>query len=101
MADGPDNLTIQILRLIQADLGDVKQKLGEHDRRFERIEHQMDYRFDGVERKIGELIDTSTKALGTASVANVRHDSASQRFAELELELREMRDRLRRLEEKV
>ena len=94
MADDTEDLTIQILRQIQ-------EKQAHHDRLFERMQQQIDYRFDGVERKIGELIDTSTKALGTASVANVPHDSASQRFAELELEIRDPRARVKELEEKV
>ena len=101
MAKDPGDLTIQILRDIQEKLAAVQAKLGEHDRRFERMQQQMDYRFDGVERKIGELIDSTAKALGTAAIANVRHDSVSQHFAEMELELRDLRARLQRLEERV
>ncbi len=82
MADEPDSLTIQILRQIQ-------EKLVDHERHLGRMQGQIDHRFDGVERKIGELIDSTARALGTAAVANVRHDSASQHFAELELELRD------------
>ena len=94
MAKEPEDAVIEILKQIQS-------KLVEHDRRFERMQQQMDFRFDGVERKLGEVIDTTTKALGTAAVANVRHDSVSQHFAEMELELRDLRSRLRKLEEKV
>jgi DNA repair exonuclease SbcCD ATPase subunit len=115
MADDPDDLTIQILRQIQAKLSEVQVKLSEHDQRFEqidgrferidarfeRMQAQIDYRFDGVERKLGELIDSTGKALGTAAIANVRHDSAAQRFAEVELELRELRAKVQRLEERV
>jgi chromosome segregation ATPase len=101
MADEPENVTIQILRHIQGDVAEVMKTLAHHELRLERMQQQIDSRFDGVERKLGEVIDTTTKALGSASVANVRHDSAAQRFAELELELREMRKRLERLEEKV
>jgi hypothetical protein len=93
MADESD-LTIQILREDQA-------KLAGHDRHFGRLQQQMDYRFDGVERKIGELIDGTTRALGTAAMANVRHDSVAQHFAEVELEPRGLRSRLQKLEEKV
>jgi chromosome segregation ATPase len=101
MADEPENVTIQILRHIQGELAEVARTLAHHELRLDRMQTQIDARFDGVERKLGEIIDTTTKALGTASIANVRHDSASQRFAELELELRDMRKRLDRLEEKV
>jgi chromosome segregation ATPase len=108
MADDPDDLTIQILRQIQAKLGEhdgrlerIDQRFERIDQRFERMQQHLDHRFDGVERKIGELIDSTAKALGTAAIANVRHDSASQHFAEVELELRDLRARLQRLEEKV
>jgi hypothetical protein len=101
MAGESEDLTIQILRQIQAKLGEHDQRFEQMERRFERMQAQMDYRFDGVERKLGEVIDGTTKALGAASIANVRHDSVSQHFAELELELRDLRARLRRLEEKV
>ena len=101
MADQPDNLTIQILREIQSDLGRVNQKLEDHDRRFDRMQAQIDNRIDGAERKIGELIEISTRALGKADVSIVRHDSAQYRFAEVEMELRELRGRIRELEDKV
>ena len=89
-----DNVTIQILQQIQATLAD-------HSRRFERMQQQMDHRFDGVERKLGEVIDATTKALGSAAVANVRHDSVQVHIAEMEIELRDLRARLQAVEEKV
>lgn len=112
MAEEPESLTIEILRQIQAKLVQhdayfeqidrrfehVQQQM---DSRFERMQQQMDYRFDGVERKLGEVIDATTKALGSAAVANVRHDSVHVHPAEVELELRELRTRVRQLEEKV
>ena len=99
MAEETDSLTIQILREIQEKLVDHDRRFEQIDRRFERMQQQMDYRFDGVERKLGEVIDSTTKALGTAAVANVRHDSVQQHLAEVELELRDLRSRLQRLEE--
>ncbi len=108
MAKDADNLTIQILRQIQEKLsehdgrfGQIDQRFEQIDRWFERMQEQLEHCFDGVERKVGELIDSTARALGTAAVAKVRHDSASQHFAEMELELRDMRSRLRKLEEKV
>ncbi len=94
MADSSDDTTIRILQQIQATLAD-------HSRKFERMQQQMDYRFDSVERKIGEVIDATTKSLGTAAVANVRHDSVQVHLAEMEIELRDLRARLRAVEEKV
>ena len=94
MAENQDDTTIRILQQIQATLVD-------HSRRFDRMQQQLDYRFDGVERKIGEVIDATTKALGTAAVANVRHDTVQVHLAEMEIELRDLRARLRAVEEKV
>ncbi len=108
MAEEPESAVIQILRQIQAKLVEhdrgfeqIDRRLEHIDRRFDGFQEQIDHRFDGVERKLGEVIDATTKALGAAAVANVRHDSVSQHFAEMELELRDLRSRLRKLEEKV
>ncbi len=38
MADEPDNLTLQLLREIRAEVGDVKRDLGTLQTRVERIE---------------------------------------------------------------
>ena len=99
MADSSNDLTIQILRQIQEKLGEHDKRFEQIDRRFERMQQQLDYRFDGVERKLGEVIDATTKAPGSAAVANVRHDSVQTHLAEVELELRDLRARLQRLEE--
>ena len=93
MAEESD-LTIQILRQIQ-------DKLVQHDRQFERMQAQIDHRFDLVDRRLSELVDGTVKALGTASIANVRHDSVQNQLAEVELELRDVKSRLRLLEERV
>jgi site-specific recombinase len=116
MADEADDAVIQILRQIQA-------KLSEHDRnfvglqeqmddrfehfqqhmdsRFERMQSQLDFRFDRVDRELTDLLDNTIKASGEASVSLVRHENVQRQFAEMELELRELRSRLRKLEEKV
>jgi hypothetical protein len=105
MADEPQDLTIRILQQMQETLADQSRRLeamqAQMDRRFERLQAQVDHRFDGVERKLGEVIDSTTKALGQSAMANVRHDSVQQHFAEVELEQRELRARPQRLEEKV
>ena len=45
------------------------------DARFERVQQQMDYRSDGVERNIGDLIDSTVKAPATSAMANVWQDN--------------------------
>ena len=96
-----DSATLRILQQIQATLADHSRRFEAIDRRFERMQQQMDHRFDGVDRKLGEVIDATTKALGSAAVANVRHDSVQVHLAEVEIEMRDLRSRLQRLEEKV
>jgi hypothetical protein len=101
MAKDPADLTIQILREIQGSLSEVQTKLAEHDRRFDRMQQQIDHRFDRVDRELTDLLDNTIKASGEASVSLVRHENVQRQFAEMELELRELRARLQRLEEKV
>jgi hypothetical protein len=112
MAEDSESLTIQILRQIQANLSEVQAKLVEHDRRFEaldqrmdsrfeRMQAQIDHRFDRVDHELTDLLDNTIKASGEASVALVRHENVQRQFAEMELELRELRLRLRKLEEKA
>jgi hypothetical protein len=96
-----EDLTIQILRQIQEKLADVQETLSQHDRDFGSLRDQMNRRFDASDLRIGELVDSTIKALGTSSIANVRHDSVQHHLAEVELELRELRSRLKRLEERV
>ena len=101
MAENQDDTTIRILQQIQATLVDHSRRFEQIDRKFERMQQQMDHRFDGVERKLGEVIDATTRSLGSAVVANVRHDSVQVHLAEMEIELRDLRARLRAVEEKV
>jgi hypothetical protein len=101
MAEESESLTIEILRQIQSRLVDQEPRFEVVERRLERMQDQMDHRFDGVERKLGEVIDATTRALGTAAVSNVRHDGVQVHLAEMEIELRDLRSRVRQLEEKV
>jgi predicted nucleic acid-binding Zn-ribbon protein len=126
MAGEPDDLTIRILREIQASLVghdarfqqidgrfeqidsrfeqidsrfvELEQRM---DSRFERMQTQIDHRFDRVDRELTDLLDSTIKASGAASVGLVRHENVQRQFAEMELELRDLRTRLKRLEEKV
>jgi hypothetical protein len=112
MAREPQDATLQILRQIQSKLTDHDRHFEQLDERFERLQEQIDRRFrsmqeqldgrfDAVDRRLDELLDATITALGTASVANVRHERANRHDAEVELELRKRRARLKQLEEKV
>jgi pantothenate kinase len=69
--------------------------------RFEQMQQQIDYRFDRVDRELTDLLDNTIKASGEASVALVRHENVQRQFAEMELEVRELKARIRKLEEKA
>ena len=100
-----EDLTIQILRQIQAKLGDQDQRFerleARMDDRFERMQARIDHRFDRVDREITDLLDGTIKASGQASVALGRHENVQRQFVEMEMELRDLRARVRQLEEKV
>ena len=115
MADEPDDLTIRILREIQATLFNHDLRFEQIDRRFEQIEgrlekvdtrldrmqRQMDYRFDTVDRRLQELNDLMIKASGEATQASVRHDMVQRQIAGVEMEIGDLRARLQKLEEKA
>jgi chromosome segregation ATPase len=101
MTDEPENATIRILQQIQATLADHTQRFERVDQRFENMQQQLDHRFDRVDREITDLLDNTIKSSGAASISLVRHENVQKQFAEMELELRELRSRLRKLEEKV
>ena len=126
MAEQNDSLMIEILRQIQGTLAEHSRRFEQIDRRFEqmqarmderfeqvdgrfeqvdsrfeRMQRQIDHRFDRVDRELTELLDSTIRASGEASVSMVRHESVQRQFAEMELALRAVRERLQRLEEKV
>jgi chromosome segregation ATPase len=122
MANEPEDLTIRILREIQATLlnhdfrfeqidrrfDQIDRRFDQVDARFERAENrldrlqaQMDYRFDGVDRRLEEFNELVIKANGEAVQANVRHDMVQRQLAGVELEIGDLRVRLQKLEEKV
>ncbi len=92
MADESDDLAIQILRQIQAKLGEHDQRFGQIDQRFgglgqrmdsrfERVLAQIDHRFDRVDHELTGLLDNTIRASGGASVALVRHENVQRQFA--------------------
>jgi hypothetical protein len=117
MADAPDDLTVRILREIQASLVGHDARFTQLERRFEQVDHrfeqleermsgrfeqmqqQIDYRFDRVDRELTDLLDNTIKASGEASVALVRHENVQRQFAGMEV--RELKARIRKLEEKA
>jgi len=104
MAEETD-LTIQILRQIQTKLGEHDKRFGRiedrMDDRFERMQAQLDHRFDRVDRQITDALDSTIRASGQASVSLVRHENVQRQFVEMEVEIRELRARLKAIEEKV
>jgi septal ring factor EnvC (AmiA/AmiB activator) len=83
MAKQVDDLTLRVLKDIQASLS-------EHSKRFDRL----DQRFDGLERRLDEINDGMVAALGLASHAHVREDSMKK-------EIDDLKKRVKRLEAKA
>ncbi|MAU95112.1 MAG: hypothetical protein CMP81_04350 [Fulvimarina sp.] len=83
MADEPDNLVLQLLREIRADIGEVKLTFSKHSKRFDRVDQRLE-----------EVHETLYTAAGAAVHANVRHDTVAERLKTLE-------ERVSRLEEKA
>ena len=83
MADEPDNLVLQLLREIRADIGEVKLTFSKHSKRFDRVDQRLE-----------EVHETLYTVAGAAVHANVRHDTVAERLKTLE-------ERVSRLEEKA
>ena len=83
MADEPDNLVLQLLQEIRADIGEVKLTLSKHSERFDRVDQRLE-----------EVHETLYTVAGAAVHANVRHDTVAERLKTLE-------ERVSRLEEKA
>jgi hypothetical protein len=97
MSSEPDNLMLQLLRDIFADMAEVKAKLVEHDKRF-----------DGVDRRLDTLTSQVTYAFGMAGMANTHVGLVENRVDELtdwkkqvKRKQAELERRLARVEEKV
>ena len=83
MPKQPEDLTLRILKGIQATLSG-------HSKRFDRIDH----RFEGLEQRLDEINEGMIAALGLASHAHVRDDSMKK-------DLNDLKKRVKRLEAKV
>jgi septal ring factor EnvC (AmiA/AmiB activator) len=83
MPKQPEDLTLRILKGIQATLS-------EHSKRFDRIDH----RFEGLGQRLDEINEGMIAALGLASHAHVRDDSMKK-------DINDLKKRIKRLEAKV
>jgi tetrahydromethanopterin S-methyltransferase subunit G len=97
MAQEPENLVLTLLRDIRSDLGDVKTKLTEHDKRF-----------DSMDKRLDTLTAQVTYSFGMAGMANThvgvvenRVDSLEDWKKQVERAQAELARRLARVEEKV
>ena len=68
MADEPDNLVLVHLREIRGELKNIRDKLAEHDARFDKIEKRLD-----------EVHETAIYGVGLAAMANHKLDRMTER----------------------
>lgn len=97
MAVESDNLVLAHLREIRADIGQMKSKLEDHDRRF-----------DGLDKTLETIKFQMTYTYGTAGIANVnsigaeaKADAALKRQVDFELDMAAVKQRLVALEERA
>lgn len=81
MADEPDDFVQRLLQDVCSELRGVRGKLGEHDKRFDRLE-----------KMIRDWQETTATGVGLAAPANMRVQA-------IETELDTLRERVDRLEE--
>lgn len=81
MAEEPDNLVLRMLREMREVLQEVRDKVHEHDRRFDELKTQIE-----------EWQETTATGVGFAAHANIRTQA-------IEKEIAELKRRIKRLEE--
>jgi hypothetical protein len=81
MAEEPDNLVLKMLREMREALQDVREKVYEHDRRFDELRKQIE-----------DWQETTAAGVGFAAHANLRTQA-------IEKEIAEPKRRIDRLEE--
>ena len=72
MAEEPDNLVLKMLREMRQALQDVRNKVYEHDGRFEEIK-----------KSIEDWKETTATGVGFAAHANIRNDALEKEIADL------------------
>lgn len=80
MADEPDNMMLRLLR-------DIRGKLDEHDKRFDRTDEQL----HDLRKAIEDWKETTATGVGFAAHANIRTEA-------LEREIADLKKRMDRLE---
>jgi len=75
MAKEPDNIVLKLLR-------EIREKQDDHDKRFSKIDKKLD-----------ELSDSVTYALGLSAHANVRHEAVQKKIDEIEKRLKKLEAR--------
>ena len=86
MAKEPADAVMRILQLIQKTLADHGTKLNALPK---------------IERRLDEIYEGMVTSLGMAANANIRHDRAEVREDEIQRELKDIKRRIKALEEKV
>jgi hypothetical protein len=101
MAEDRQEILDGFARVLQA-LTEQGHRLDEIDAHFERVDRRFEHRFNSVDRGIFNTIDTSAKmANAVGEAAGASSQKLLMRIMEVELELRDLRSRLRKLEAKV
>lgn len=75
MPKEPDNVVLKLLR-------EIRGKQDEHDKRFAKIEKKLD-----------DLANSATYALGLSAQANIRHETVQDKIDELEKRLKKLEAR--------
>ena len=73
MPDEPDNLVLLHLREIRGDLTKIRDKLAEHDTKFEQLGKRLD-----------EVHETAVYGVGLAAMANYKLDQMKERVEDHE-----------------
>lgn len=94
MAEPNWELWESILRGLQSDLGVIKAKLAEYDKRFDRI----DSRFDDVDKRLAKQNVQIMHALGQTTDANLQTVLTNESVDRLEQELHRLTKRVDVLE---
>lgn len=87
MAENDDNLVLRLLR-------DIRDKLDQHDHRFDELGERM----GGFERHAEEMKESVAYALGLSAHANVAYETTGQRLDRLTERLSGLEARVKHLE---
>ncbi len=86
MSDEPDNLVLQLLRNIRADVADARADISRVDetvREVRRIVTSHNVRFDAVDERVETLREGTLTAIGFAANAAQSQKKLQEQFADL------------------